>query len=327
MKKTFIVLAAMLVTSIAAKAWEVGDFYDQDPTGVPAVVVYVDDSGKHGLIMSPFAFTDKLYKQWQKKKTFAKNKKFYDKWYVNKPRKKLAKEGGDLSAFDAIVEENNRKYEQVMTWLENAPRLYDGKLKEKDERKAMEEFAGQNTEFGEENQKAVVAYCQENNVDITQYFRQNDWAMQLGAGWFIPGIHELELFNKYFAEGVGKNYKVPLHKTKEYTESISKPNLFQAKTWAYTGGVTLYPCNLVCSSTMVKSAWSETEGNKDKTGKYIVNNAGNGLIGLANVIAQASDKDNYYTLCYFDNAMQGGFWWMFAYNAQQEGSWVAFKRF
>ena len=52
MKKTFIVFAAMLVFSIAAKAWEVGDFYDQDPTGVPAVVVYVDESGEHGLIMS-----------------------------------------------------------------------------------------------------------------------------------------------------------------------------------------------------------------------------------------------------------------------------------
>ena len=128
MKKTFIILAAMLVTSIAAKAWEVGDFYDQDPTGVPAVVVYVDESGEHGLIMSPFAFTDKLYQQWQKKKTFAKNKKSYDKWYVNKPRKILAKESGDLAAFDAIVEENNRKYGIVMAWLENAPRLYDGKL-------------------------------------------------------------------------------------------------------------------------------------------------------------------------------------------------------
>lgn len=320
MKKTFIVLAAMLVISIAAKAWEVGDFYDQDPTGVPAVVVYVDESGEHGLIMSPFAFTDKLYQQWQKKKTFAKNKKFYDKWYVNQPRKKLAKESGDLAAFDAIIEENNRKYGIVMAWLENAPRLYDGKLKEKEERKALEGFASQNSEFGEENQKALIAYCQENNVDMTQYFRQNDWAMQLGEGWFIPGNHELELFNKYFAEGVGKKHKIPLHKSQEVTNFITLPTTFRTKTWAYSGGVTLYPCNLVCSSTMIKSAWSEEEENKDKAGKYVVNNG-----GLVGVIAQAADKDNYYTLCQFNNIE--GYWWMFAYNAQQEGSWVAFKRF
>ena len=51
MKKTFIVLAAVLM-AMTAKAWEVGDFYDQDPTGVPAVVVYVDESGEHGLILS-----------------------------------------------------------------------------------------------------------------------------------------------------------------------------------------------------------------------------------------------------------------------------------
>jgi len=316
MKKTLLLVAAVAMAMVA-RAWEVGDFYANDPSGVPALVVYVDESGEHGLIMSPFAFTEKKFQQFKKAKTFAKNKKFYDKWYVKNPRKKLVKQGQDVTAFDELVEENNRKYAQVMEWIENAPRLFDGKLSEKEERKAIDGFASQNVEFGEENQRAIINYCQENNVDITKYFRQNDWAMQLGEGWFIPGNHELELFNLHFAEGVGKKHKLPLTKG---AEAITKTTMYQAKTWGYTGGVTLYPCNLVCSSTMVKSAWSEVEENKDKAGKYVVNNG-----GLVGVIAQAADKDNYYTLCQFNNIE--GYWWMFAYNAQQEGSWVAFKRF
>ena len=207
-----------------------------------------------------------------------------------------------------------------MTWLENAPRLFDGKLSEKDERKAMEDLASQNREFGEENQKAIIAYCQEKNIDITQYFRQNDWAMQLGDGWFIPGNHELELYNKHFAEGVGKKHKIPTGKVKEAQKVLDQMFMYRDKMWDYTGGVTLYPISLICSSTMVKSAWSEEDENKDKTGKYVTNK--DGVFGM---IAQAADKDNYYTLCFFNNIE--GYWWMLAYNAQQEGAWVAFKHF
>lgn len=62
MKKTFILLAAMLVTSIAAKAWEVGDYYDAD--GIPSIIVYVDESGEHGLRMGPrYFYTAERYKE------------------------------------------------------------------------------------------------------------------------------------------------------------------------------------------------------------------------------------------------------------------------
>lgn len=316
--KKMILMVAVLAMSLTAKAWEVGDFYDQDPTGVPSMVVYVDESGEHGLIMSPCAMTDKQYKEIVKKKVFAKNKKFYEKWYIKMPRKKVAKMGDQvaLQAFDAQIAQNEEIYNRILAWFETAPRLYDGKLKEKDERKALEEFAAQNTEYGEDNQNAIIAYCQEKGIDITQYFRQNDWAMQLGEGWFIPGNYELELFNKFFAEGVGKKYKYPLIST----EPIAKNGAFQGKSWGYTFGVTLYPWTKILSSTMVKSAWSENEDNKDKTGKYVENKG-----GLVGVIAQAADKDNYYALCAFQNIE--GYWWMFAYNIQQESSYVAFKRF
>ena len=71
MKKTIFFVAA-LVMSMVAKAWEVGDFYANDPSGVPALVAYVDETGEHGLIMSPRAYTEKGYQK--SLKTFEGNK-------------------------------------------------------------------------------------------------------------------------------------------------------------------------------------------------------------------------------------------------------------
>ena len=311
--KKMILMVAVMAMSLAAKAWEVGDFYPNDPTGVPAVVVYVDESGEHGLIMSPRAFVDKNFDKVLA--SIAKGKKSMDKW--NKKLKKTSVKGGANPAeIDANLAMSERTYEAVMEYLPNAPKLFDGKLKEKEEREMIEKIAAENTEYGEDNMKVVIAYCNANDVDMTKYFRNFDWALQLGEGWFIPGNYELELFNKFFAEGVGKKHKYPLTST----EPIAKNGAFQSKSWGYTFGVTLYPWTKILSSTMVKSAWSENEDNKDKTGKYVENKG-----GLVGVIAQAADKDNYYALCAFQNIE--GYWWMFAYNIQQESSFVAFKRF
>ena len=319
MKKTFIVLAAMLVISIAAKAWEVGDFYDQDPTGVPAVVVYVDESGEHGLIMSPLAMTERTYQNYIKKKTFEKNKKKYDK----QAAKVYKKPGMDLVEIEAKIEQNNNTYSRILEWYANAPRLFDGDLTEINERKAIEGVASQNNEYGEENQKAIVAYCGEGNFDMEKYFRQNYWAEQLGEGWFIPGNYELELYSKCYSQGFGKQNK-PLGFVPK--ESIEKLTHFWTKLLGYTGGTDLFPYSMILSSTMLKSAWSEDKENENKITKIVTNGGFGGLAGLATTIASAADKDNYYTLL-FD--MQKGCFSVFVSNAQYESSTsiVAFKRF
>lgn len=317
MKKTIIVLVAMLVSSIVAKAWEVGDFYAQDPTGVPAVVVYVDESGEHGLIMSPIAMTEKTYQNYIKKKTFDKNKKRYDKQVV----KTYKKQGLDLVEIDAKIAKNNNIYSHIIEWYANAPRLFDGNLTEFNERKAIEDIASQNSEYGEENQKAIVAYCEESNFDMEKYFRQNYWAEQLGEGWFIPGNYELELYSQCYAQGFGKQYK-PFSVVPK--EAIEKLTNFWTKLWGYTGGTDLFPYNMILSSTMIKSAWSEDKENENKITKIVTNGGVGGLIGMANTIATAADKDNYYILLY---DMQKGGFSVFISNAQQESSIVAFKRF
>lgn len=317
MKKTFILLAAMLVTSIAAKAWEVGDFYAQDPTGVPAVVVYVDESGEHGLIMSPLAMTEKTYQNYIKKKIFEKNKKKYDKQVA----KAYKKQGMDLAEIDAKIAQNNNIYSRIIEWYTNAPRLFDGDLTEIKERKAIEGVASQNNEYGEENQKAIVAYCEESDFDMEKYFRQNYWAEQLGEGWFIPGNYELELYSKCYAQGFGKQNKPAAFISKEAIEKLTN---FWTKLWGYTGGTDLFPYNMILSSTMIKSAWSEDKENENKITKIVTNGGFGGLAGLANTIATAADKDNYYILLY---DMQKGGFSVFVSNAEYESSIVAFKRF
>ena len=308
MKKTFIVLAAMLVTSIAAKAWEVGDFYDQDPTGVPAVVVYVDESGEHGLIMSPRALTEKEYAKAEKE--IYKGKKMWDKW-LPKFKKQAVKKGVEDQTIELEVVNSEKLFNALINYLPNAPRRFDGKLKEQEERKMIENIAAENTEFGESNQQAIISYCQANDIDIAMYFKNIDWAMQLGVGWFIPGNKELELFNAYFADGIGKKNKL------DYKELDIRQQPYQLKVGVLNGawGFWMYPYYNILSSTALKSAWEETDNNTEKTGVIKTQNGS---------LWELADKDNYYALA---QAFNNKYYYIFAKNWQENSVVVAFKRF
>ena len=183
MKKIFLFVAA-LVTSMVAKAWQVGDLYANDPTGVPAIVVYVDESGEHGLMMAPSAYTDKTYEN------FCKT--------LNKNRSKFEKRAAKISTIDKREEQFNMVWE----WLKTAPR-YDSETRINRKSPVYQEVAKLNTDFGSDNQKAIVKYCQDNNLELGEYFLDTKWASQLGDGWFIPGNHELELFCISFGLGLG----------------------------------------------------------------------------------------------------------------------------
>lgn len=73
MKKVLIFLIAILGYSITNAQYKVGDIYNQD--GLKGLVVKVDESGQHGLIMSLDKFTGKWYSD--KKAKFETNA-FYE---------------------------------------------------------------------------------------------------------------------------------------------------------------------------------------------------------------------------------------------------------
>lgn len=189
MKKTFITLVAMLFTSFAAEALQVGDFYVDNQTGVPSIVVYLDASGQHGLLMAPQAYSIKDYNDFCK--------------LVNKNRPKFEKRADKQNP---PIDKREEQFNIVWEWLKTAPR-YE-KLKVNHKSPIFNDVAALNTTKGVENQQAIIKYCKDNNVDLGAYFFEVNWAKQLGDGWFIPGNHELELFSLSFGNGLGDDNKI-----------------------------------------------------------------------------------------------------------------------
>lgn len=309
MKKTIFFVAA-LVMSMVAKAWEVGDFYANDPSGVPALVAYVDETGEHGLIMSPRAYTENGYQK--SLKTFEGNKKWAQKDMAKRIKAAKKKKNTELVAeLEKLQEQQNANYAQLMAYLEHAPRMFDGKLSEKEQRKAIEGFASQNVEFGEENQKNVLAYCQENDVDLAKYFYPIDYAINLGEGWFIPGNYELELYSKAFVDEMGEKHHISFQQKMDMDKAL-REKLGPVGDWlAYN---CFFATNLIQSSTMLKSAWTENPENKEKMDVQVANSGWD-------------FKDNYFVFCAFTRKLTMYYWWTFAKNLQGGSHVVAFKRF
>ena len=291
MKKTFIVLAAVLM-AMTAKAWEVGDFYDQDPTGVPAIVAYVDESGEHGLIMSPSLLSEKELASVIKKKE--KDMKFQEKMGA----KYAAKAGLDPELMQQAQQLagglQGNKYATTVEFLQHFPTFKDWKShdkghKEKIFKQYIDELASGNTEYGEENTKAIFEYCSANNVDLELYFPAFSYASRLGEGWFVPGNHELELISKVFVDSLGEGAKV------KGSDIINKQVNLRAKL-ANTDA--FFPIvGAISSSTMIRSGW--TESNKDKISKTVSNGSEYGLGALGQLImvaVSASLKGTYYSL-------------------------------
>lgn len=139
---------------------------------VPCYVFYLDETGEHGLAMS-FPLTS------------VRKKKFGA--YV------------DSCASTGLIR------------AELADKYKDGTLlfPANINIKIPQELCAKLTNEGKKNQETIVAYCQENNVELSNFPHQF-WASQLGDGWFIPGYKELELFAKFYTGGLGKEHKVGL---------------------------------------------------------------------------------------------------------------------
>lgn len=324
MKKTIIVLAAMLVTSFAAKAWEVGDFYAQDPTGVPAIVAYVDESGEHGLIMAPLNFSTKGLKNLKNNPILFTKKQYQqivnDLYSSNKIKQTAAEMQTkmlklNIDSLKTIIDEQGdlygETYQKTMAWLEQQNLPNDSKrkgFKEKLFNQYLSDLAASNTEYGESNTKAIIEYCQENGIDMQLYFPEVNYAMTLGEGWFVPGNYELELISTYYADSIGENYK-------QKTTEINEKKL--VLTHKISEGAILYPnFSDLQSSTMTKSNWSESENNKEKVGKLLSTGGRNAgpLTQLIVLTISASEQAPYYTLTEINQGLSMKSWFIFAKN-------------
>ncbi len=61
--------------------------------------------------------------------------------------------------------------------------------------------------FGEENQKRILEFCANNNVDVEKKLGEFHWATTLGDKWFIPGDAEIETIYTFIIGGIGKGKK------------------------------------------------------------------------------------------------------------------------
>lgn len=261
MKKTFIVLAAMLVTSIAAKAWEVGDFY-VDPNGVPSMVIYVDSTGEHGLRMAPIALNDSdllnIQKIYAQKAGAAKGNIETRKKMEEDPKlyKRLMKasKGQILDIMDSVIYEYEHTYEAAeytLDFIEKFPRAihhnYWQYLKKKDLVQMIEQI--ENGAYGEINTKEIIRYCEENEINLERTFPHIYYAAQLGPNWFVPGTNELELVSKILTKGVG-----------QYTE---QKEYYAQKLSAYNKKVgylkIFFPIKSIKSSTLIAGSWGHNE--------------------------------------------------------------------
>ena len=286
MKKIILVIA-IVMCSVLAKAYEVGDIIPQG--NFDAVVVYVDESGEHGLMISPVAPT-------------------------TSGTKSAAKVAG-------------MSEEEVLA-LNPLPLLPEGekdtRVKDIQEKMMQENLNGTN---GEQNAHDIAAYCEQNGIAMESAFPEVYWATLLGEGWFIPGVEELELYANTIFYGVWKkaykghsntlSKKSPKYINKKYDEIQSK--LTEA-------GSTFVLPKTLCSSTFgCNKVFEKDKANKKKIAKSNGVNL-NGLAGLLMTIGNNVNVPYFGLDCFRNNWGKG--WYMFSKKGTDYSNYVyAFKRF
>ena len=156
---------------------------------------------------------------------------------------------------------------------------------------------------GDENQKIITDYCQENDVDLALYFPAEHWAIQLGDGWFIPGNDELEQVILNDIKGLGKKYNMPISEALKVAKETA-PYVEELRTTGKTShkglmmrrnivsGFWLYNLH---SSTMNNSSWEKEGNNEDKTALYLGGNSD--PFYVLTTITDKMGATNYWALC------------------------------
>lgn len=132
---------------------------------MPCLVIYVDSTGQHGLVMSPCCNDNST--------VIGAHPHFR---YIKGMNLEKANRMVPLYIPASIVNERERK-------------------------KNIAALIADNSIYGQENAKLIREYCQRNNLDMAVYFPEQHRATLLGEGWFIPGAYELELYAKFIMNG------------------------------------------------------------------------------------------------------------------------------
>lgn len=297
--KLFLLAIIAMCFCTNVNAVELGDYMEID--GIPSIVIYVDASGEHGLVMSATAHDSKEAKA---------IKKYLDKTATR--INKLSKEGVDLSIVD---------FNYLNLYLTLPP--YSDKQYQKMEKqifKHLENLSGATSAYGKENAEIYANYCTENGLDMSIYFPDQAWAAELGNGWFIPGNAELE---KY-AEFMGAEYnnkKTGFEISQTYKDAVNfivdaynnnnngvvecwSPNHYRGIYGSLTHNLVKYLYLPICvkSSTLINSSWSIEEENSGKV-----------VDEIANDIKKGKLNTDYYALGTQIAAVVGGNQWLAFY--------------
>lgn len=306
MKRTLFILSFIGI-QFFCWGYEVGDMYIDPQTGVPSIVAYVDNTGEHGMIMSPAGgyYTENQIDEQIKeiRKTLRLEKK-----YIKMTQMMATKSGVDITSLDECMEQAKINCETVLEWLPNMPLSHKSKITEIKERNMLRNIAADMTGYGAIDQQMIIDYCEANNVDLQEYFYAIDWALRLGEGWFIPGNYDLEIYSQFFTPGLG----VVLDTKNNNPERTTAMYEFSWKHWMLGS---IYSSNYILSSTCQESPWEETDNNKSKTATIIV-------IGAP---SEPNFKDNYYVYGLCDD-LSKKFYAMIK-NRQKGSAIVAFKYF
>ena len=243
MKKCLMALLCLLALFTKAQAFEIGDVAIVD--GFPVIVIYVDETGQHGLYMTGTALTVEQF--------VASNVK------ANKAAEKyIAKQGIEMPAGMPSL-----KY--GMPYIEYAQKIkVPGKMKKQIENELLPNIGGQ----GADNLKAVQKFCAERAIDMKTFFPLEYWATQLGEGWFIPGAEEIFYFRQMITgNGPAKSdLKMDATKKDATEKSSSIIQKFAAKAGEQQVIVSLPSLyEKIYTSTFDNTPWSEDKENK----KYI----------------------------------------------------------
>jgi len=274
MKRLLFVLSTILFTGMVnAKTYQFGDLIEKD--GVTAIVVYVDQSGEHGLMMTPRAFFSQLTEESieakkeierrELKQIFALTKSTAKKYGVSEEDYAMGMNAALEAELDLLDKAAVLPIMPSCKWTKAMRKEYDQHIKA---------LLSSNTEFGKDNQKMIAEYCLNNGIAMDVFFPQFYWASQLGDDWFIPGNHELELFGLNFIDKIGVDYMTMALSKKEkerFDNYNKKTGMFEkkrARLNCFSGdglGYMIYP-NVIASSTMTLSGW--IDNNADKCWKY-----------------------------------------------------------
>lgn len=259
--KTIKLLAILCLSIVCSHSYaaQVGDIMLVD--GIPAIVISTDETGQHGLVCSSMAVTSNDVKY----------------------------EASQIMLKEKLSEEEAR--EKVLSRM-TVPVLMYLNIDNKQMKQYVADLATSSSIYGKENAELIRTYCKDNDVDMATYFPEQYWATQLGEGWFIPGVYELEQYVAFLTDGhkvVGKKIKASHMKASDEKAVNAKIKEIEATSEKELGTA------IKLSTTAKSSTFTKSPYKKTKEGKKKVESTNKGSIFGAILLA-AAHKSEYLQL-------------------------------